>query len=168
MPTRRKPLPKSFHLARICIPVYLRIFSYFVLAGFSSAVFLHFGVGMQSRAKKSSLVRRTQDGHRVSREGGERSHIRADKRQCIVGGSRQICGRHLYAGSAYLPQRSLDSGPMHKLLWVPVPFRILGWEEDTEDSEDDGEDEDTDDSDSGGHDDDEDDEYEDGDDETRR
>ena len=131
-------------------------------------LFLHFGVGMQSRAKKSSLVRRTQDGHRVSREGGEGSHIRADKRQCIVGGSRQICGRHLYAGSAYLPQRSLDSGPMHKLLWVPVPFRILGWEEDTEDSEDDGEDEDTDDSDSGGHDDDEDDEYEDGDDETRR
>ena len=124
--------------------------------------------GMQRRAKKSSLVRRTQDGHRVSREGGEGSHIRADKRQCIVGGSRQICGRHLYAGSAYLPQRSLDSGPMHKLLWVPVPFRILGWEEDTEDSEDDGEDEDTDDSDSGGHDDDEDDEYEDGDDETRR
>ena len=124
--------------------------------------------GMQSRAKKSSLVRGTQDGHRVSREGGEGSHIRADKRQCIVGGSRQICGRHLHAGSAYLPQRSLDSGPMHKLLWVPVPFRILGWEEDTEDSEDDGEDEDTDDSDSGGHDDDEDDEYEDGDDETRR
>ena len=42
MPTRRKPLPKSFHFARICIPVYLRIFSYFVLAGFSGAPFFAF------------------------------------------------------------------------------------------------------------------------------
>ena len=44
---------------------------------------------------------------------------------------------------------------MHKLLWVSVPFQILGWVEDRDDSEDDGEDEDRDDSISGGQDDDE-------------
>ena len=51
---------------------------------------------------------------------------------------------------------------MHKLLWLSVPFQILGWVEDRDDSEDDGEDEDRDDSVSGGHDDDEGDEDGDG------